>query len=147
MDPCGEKKDGFEFDLIKNSKWKGYPMKQNVQQKGKKLPTKLPLPSSVGNLRPEKIILRTLGPWLLLLLFEESQKRHTGYLHNLKSDTGNISNSMPLTTKSCYQHLILQSNQMKCKKTNIWKSFREFKNLEVSVNLFFPLKILTFSSI
>ena len=54
----------------------------------------------------------SLRPWLFLFLLKESKQRHAGYLHNLKPDSRNISNGMPLPSKSRNQHLILhQTNQ------------------------------------
>lgn len=54
----------------------------------------------------------SLRPWLLFLLLEKSQKRDTGNLHNLKSNPGNISHSMPFPTKSSNQHLVLCKNKI-----------------------------------
>lgn len=51
---------------------------------------------------------KCLGPWLFLFLLKESQERHSRYLHNLESDSRNISHGVPLSTKSCNQDFVLQ---------------------------------------
>jgi hypothetical protein len=49
-----------------------------------------------------------LRPRLLLLLLEKSQERHTRNLHNLESNTRNITHGVTFTSKSSNQNFILK---------------------------------------
>jgi hypothetical protein len=53
-----------------------------------------------------------LRSWLLLLLLEEGEQGNARDLHDLETDTGNISHSVALTTEPRNQHLILQRKRV-----------------------------------
>merc|ERR1711998_201318 len=50
---------------------------------------------------------------LLLLLLEEGEQRHTSNLDDLEADTGNVTDSVALTTEPGNQNLIVLLNEVK----------------------------------
>ena len=53
-----------------------------------------------------------LRPWPLLLLFVQGEQGNTGDLHDLESDSGNITDGVTLTTESSDQNFIVLLNEV-----------------------------------
>lgn len=68
--------------------------------------------------------LHFLGSWTFLLLFVQGQEGHVGYLDNLKSNTGNITDGMTLTTETSDQNFIVLLNVVQA--TVPWYECRDF---------------------
>lgn len=60
---------------------------------------------------PKALQVWVLRSRLLLLLLEEGEQGNTRDLHDLETDTGNISHSVALTTEPRNQHLILHAEE------------------------------------